>query len=676
MLLLLGAFLRSKDIATLPSGLSDNEIDNIRIIETAREGDIEVFYDLGNEGREGVYHVTVAFLTSLTGSGMLGYRMLSVWAGMLALATIYAVGRRLFGYLVGLCALALMTVGFWPILLSRQVIPETLLPLLVAATLLSLMIAFPVYNRRTKDNENINAATALGVLLGLGLYIHPVGILTVLFSLAFILFITRSQHQPISRRRINTYISFTLLLMLIIGMPYLISSIRHLDLSGTNRLVGDEPHYSAQTVVQALGGIFIVGDENPLNNLPERPMFDAITGLLIIVGVVTAIIDWQKPRSTLLLTATAVLSPVFLLAAQAPAFINYAASLPLLALFFGLGVQTTANALPRLRHSRKLIGTGLVILLIFNINWTADTLFNEWPNTPQVEAKVHARLGRLAHYADQTVNDTPTVICGWEVDQSPGSPTLSDAQLIELMMTRKDAPVRYVDCEKSMIFIAGGEGQQIILPDPDIFSNTSTQILFWLGQGVFLENKNIPNDGVLWLAVRQPLADALGQIQTQSSVYYAPEVGGNPDERLNPPINFGNNVTLLGYIPPESNIYGTNDVLNIITYWRIDGDIPTDLRLFTHILADPGASPPANTDIINVNPRYLKNLDVFVQVTCIPSDCNPPMSPLPVGEYQISIGAYQVTQLPDNQRLKVHDSNGDEHGDRLFLYPIIIEEAE
>ena len=417
ILLLIAAFLRLKDAATLPPGLSNDEITNVRIVETAREGSIEVFYNLGDEGREGLYPIVLAFLVTLTGRGMLGYRLLSIWAGMLSLAVVYAVGKRLFGNWAGLSAMGLLVVGFWPILLARDVSQSTLLPLLVVTTLLALMVAFPAHRRSVPGGEHTGSATALGVLLGLGLYAHPVGLLTLLFSLSYILYVVRTQHH-LPRQRMNTYISFMLLMMIIIGMPYLISSIRHPDLSGTARLVGESPRFSPQTMVQAFGGVFIVGDKNPLHNLPGRPLFDAISGILILVGMIAAIVDWRRPRHILILLAITILSPVFLLPTQAPNFLNYASALPLLALFFGSGVSTIMRVLPV--RGMKYVGVGLLALFLWNITWMADDLYQDWPHTPAVERVTHARLGRLADYIGRTADEIPTVICGWTIHQTPG----------------------------------------------------------------------------------------------------------------------------------------------------------------------------------------------------------------------------------------------------------------
>jgi hypothetical protein len=90
LLLLVGAVLRLWNITTLPPGLNRDEISDIRIAETVRQGRVEVFYDLGGEGREGLFPAMLAAVTSITGGGLIGYRMLSVWAGLLTLALMYA----------------------------------------------------------------------------------------------------------------------------------------------------------------------------------------------------------------------------------------------------------------------------------------------------------------------------------------------------------------------------------------------------------------------------------------------------------------------------------------------------------------------------------------------------------------------------------------------------------
>ncbi len=658
VILLLAAILRLHNLIEIPLGLQEDEITNIRITETARNGDIAVFYDLGDEGREGLYHFVLVFITSFIGHSPLGFRLLSVWTGLLAVAMTYALGRRLFGQLAGLAAMGLIAVSLWPNLLARQILREALLPLYVAYALLTVASLLPVYRRRRRRGDNTTTAAVLGILLGTVAYIHPSGLLLITVSLLFILYMILSG-QRISRRRLS-YINFSVLLLIIFSMPYLISSIRELNLSGVARLVGDVPDISPSAPIESLIGLFVRGDPNPTHNLPGRPLIDPVSGLLMLFGVYSLVINRKHPRHMLMLFATVIFSPLFFFSSKPPDFLNQAAALPILAILFGLGLSRFSSLLPRYPKTIGLMG--ILGLIAFNGIWTSQDLFNRWPDNPEVQSAFNTELGALAQHIDNSAASIPTLLCGWSVTQSPVSQSLSDAQLIRLMLYNKGLPIREADCVNGLVIASGGETQQIIVPSAEMAANRQSEIIQWLMQSATDETNSI--EGVYTLEVEQMLADRVGLLTLNPSVSYPPEIGGSRDQLVNTPVNFGGNVTFLGYVPPETTTYRPGGIVTLVTYWRIDGRIPSDLRLFTHILADPGASPPANTDIINVNPSYLYNRDVFVQVTYVPL----PES-LPIGEYMISIGAYQDTS---SERLPVLQE-GVINGNRLFLYPITIE---
>lgn len=656
LLLLLGTVFRLHQITTLPPGVSDDEIIDIRIAETARAGTIEVFYPLGSEGREGFYHIAAVLITSLVGNGPLGYRVFSVWAGLLAVALTYALGKRLFGPLAGLSAMALLAVTFWPVMLSRQITRETLLPLLIVYILFCLATALPVYRRRRKRGDNTSAAAALGALLGIILYVHPVGLLLLLSSMLFIAYMLVTRQQ-MSRRRLS-YIGFALVLMIILAMPYLISTLRRPELSGVDRLTGTNyPWISLQAILDSIGGIAITGDANPLHNVPGLPLFDPLTTLFIVIGIVAAILGRRQPRHALLLIPLVILSPVFLFAANAPDFINYTPLLPLLALLFGLGLSRIAMLIPRFGIQIGLIVlTGIIIL---NTQRTIDNLFQTWPDLPEAQQVYNADFGQMARYIDLHAEDTPLVLCGWSFEQPPAAAVLTDAQTTLLMTNRKEAPIRQADCYNALPMTNGGAYQEIILPNPDALTNSHPQVREWLARSEPLTDHRVSLD------VESALADRIGLLTVEAQVRYGPEAGTDYDTAVNTPVTFGGNLTFLGYVN-EQTIYAPGENVEVITYWRVDGVVPPDLRLFTHILADLGASPPANRDVIHLEPGLLRNRDVFVHITYVPL----PES-LPPGEYYVSVGAYQDTS---DDRLLVLDA-GETRGSRLILYTITVEET-
>ncbi len=662
LLLLTAAALRIGGLGTLPPGLNDQEIIDIRIVESVRAGRIEAFYNLaplGAEGgREGLYHTLLAASSTFTGSGLIGYRILSVLVGLLTLALLYAVGLRLYGPLAGLAAIALLAVSLFPVLLSRGIGRETLLPLLVAAALLGLVKALPVYNAPRAPTTLTYAA--LGLVLGLGFYIHPAVLLITLFSVLFIGYMVLTQ-QPLSRRTVS-YISFAILLLIILVVPYVLSTIRLPRLAGTGRVFAGytiDQLAPLQAVWDGMRGLFFVGDPNPIYNIPGRPLFDLISGVVILLGFLAALRYWRKPRFMLLLLALFILSPIAFLNVNSPDFHRYPVLLPVLALLFGLGVSALYHNLAR--RTRPLVLVGLAGLLVFNLVWTGRDFFSIWPQLAEVQRAYHTRQAHLAHHIDVTASEIPTVICTGSVFSAPPRRELTDTQLLLVMTHRKNAPVRFADCGTGMIFTSGGEHQQIIMNTPGTLDNMHPRLREWLLLGEVLNSPNLPPDGVIVLDVSQELAAQIGLFTTTAGVEYGPEAFA-PSGEIYPPVRFGGNLSFLGYEPLGEAVYQPGSIVTSVNYWRVDGPPPPDMRLFTHILSDP-ANIVAQTDTRSVLPTQLRTRDVFMQIMFVTL----PLS-TPDGQYSMSVGVYQDS---DRMRMAVLDGNTP-RGTRLFLSENVI----
>ncbi|MEQ8672182.1 MAG: glycosyltransferase family 39 protein [Aggregatilineales bacterium] len=658
-LLLIAAALRLWDLTTLPPGFSNEEIINIRITEAVRGGQINVFYDLGGEGREGLYHITLATITTLIGHGSIGYRLVSVGAGMITLALIYAVGLRLFGRLAALSSLALMSFGMFPTLLARQIRPETFLPMLTCGIILMLISALPAYRRRRVRGANTTIFASLGVFLGLGLYVHPAGLLVLIAAGAFIFYIVRFSNTVVSGRR-TRYIRFALLLTLIIAIPYLTSSLRQPELNGFSRLFDGET-FTLRNVGDSLAAIIILGDSHPGNNIPDRPLLDPVSVGLMLIALGYSLRRWRRPRYMILPLYLLILLPVAIFSSSGADFGAYAVVIPVIYLLAGFGASLVIYIVP-VRYLAVGVGC-LMVLLGVNVVWTFNDLYGRWGELPAVQTLYNARVGQLARYVD-THDTMPMVICGWSPSQSPSAARLSDAQLIDLMLNRQELDnIRYTECTSGLIFPQGGENFEVLIPNSEMLADAHPQITQWLAQGTFVDLPDMPEGSVLQMNVAEDLADALGAFTVTTPVSYAPETGDTSN--FGPPVSFGGNVTFLGYATDDAGAYAPGSTLTLVTYWRVDGVVPPDLRFFTHVLADPGASPVANTDTLSTQARLLQNRDVVVQVTYVPLP-----STLPLGEYRLSIGAYQ-----DTSRIRLDVlREGAPFGNRLLLFPIVVAE--
>lgn len=659
LFLLLAAFLRLHDLTDLPPGLHQEEITDIRVAETARQGTIEVFYDLGGgEGREGLYHIVLAAVTSVTGRGLIGYQIFAIWVSLLTLALVYALATRLFGPLAGAAALALLAVNMWAILLGREVSRESFLPLLVTGILLALARIFSVYHRGEPRRPSTAPFAALGLLLGLGFYTHPAHFLIVLASMIFIFYMVMARRTK-SRRRLG-YLGFALLVMMIVAMPYLISSIRLPHLGGAGRVFGSynviqNPPLTA--IASSISGLFFQGDQSPARNLPGRPMIDLVSGVLLLVGLLVAVRLARRRRYALPLIFTVALLPAAFLTLDSPNSLALTSLLPLIALFFGLGVSTLYYSL-RTLNARRVMALGLLVLLGLNLAWLGRDLYQTWPRLPAVAAAYNSRIGQLARHLDMTAASLPTLVC-----DSPSSSgrELSSTDLLLLMMNRKQAPLRYADCGTGLVLMNGGERQQIIFPEAKMLHSMHSYLQRWVKQGTVLTRDDLPPDGVVVLDVERELADTIGRFTTTAPVAFAPEARGATTLAA-PPVRFGGNITFLGYERESVDAYAAGGILTFITYWRVDGIVPPTLRLFTHILPDP-ASIAAQTDTISVNVSTLQNRDVFIQVTFVPLPAS-----IPGGAYDVSIGAYDSTS---NARMGVLEDD-QQRGTRLFVGQISV----
>lgn len=662
ILLLLAALLRTYDLANLPLGFSEDEIVNIRLVDNVRQGDIFVFYPGDDGGREGAYHVFAAFVTSFVGEGTIGFRIASVWLSLLSIAIIYTLGNHLFNPTVGVLAAGLTTVNMSVILQARMVSSDATVLFLVSATMLALARSLPVY-RRTRDvSSNIVSFAALGGLLGIGFYLHPSSLFIALGAMAYIAHLLYIRNVMFRQRR--SYTGFAILLMLIISMPYLISSINLPQFSAIQRILAHYDEAPLRSIADGLLAIVVNGDGDPLRNLPGRPLVDAFSGLLMLVGLGICVLRRHRPRFMLMLIMFVMTLPAALIVEDSPDFVRMIVVLPQLAIFFGMGFYAVIRA-PIFGDLifRRMVVVGMLLLLAINVIWTWTDLFADWRDNEAVAPLVNGGLGQIAHYLDTVGDDIPVVFCnaGWAIDEP--EPELGDSDKTLLMMNRSQFEFYEADCRQSLLLTDGGEKQRIVFFDKAALQGAHPYLQEWLAQGQPVTGR-LPRNSVIELETSQLLADRAGVFITTAPLAYAPEVA--EPEPIAPPIRFGGNLTFLGYETEVKRAFLPGETVEVITYWRVEGDFLPDIVLKHHILADP-VTPIGIRDVMSVSPLMLRDRDVFIQVTPVRLQ----ETTLP-GRYVVSVGAYR---LSDQIRLPVLKDD-QPHGDRIFLYDIEVLPAE
>ncbi len=661
-MLLLAAFMRFSYLAGLPHGYSEDEIINIRLVDNVRQGDIYVFFPGEDGGREGGYHVFAAFATALVGDGTIGFRILSVWLSMLSVAIIFTLGNHLFNPLVGIMSATLVAVNMSSILLARSVSSDVTVAFLVSAAMLALARSLPVYRRTRVVTSNVVSFAALGTVLGVGLYLHPSSLFIVAGALAYIAHLVFIRNQLFRQRR--SYTGFAILLLLIISMPYLISTINLPQFSAFQRIAAAYGEDLPGAIIAGLQGIVLTGDLNPLHNLPGRPLVDIISAFAIVRGFVACVLRRHRPRFMLLLIMFLLALPAALIVPDSPNFPRMAVILPQLSLFFGMGVYAFIRIqLFSDRFFRRMALAGAVALLALNLIWTWQDLVADWRENEQVMQLANGELGQIAHYLDHVGDEVPVVFCKPDWQSQTPSPKLNDAEKVLLMMNRDSLAFHEANCANTLLLTNGGELQRLVFFDTEALAAASPHLQAWLALGNSIV-PDLPRNSVIELVTVEELAGKAGALTTTAPVSYAREVA--VPEPISPAIRFGGNLTLLGYEPDVSRSFLPGETVDIITYWRVDGELPPDVTQFTQILADP-VTPIVTRHYMGANPARLRERDIFIQVTQLQL----PAVALP-GEYAISVGLYRERL---DQRLPVL-KDGQAHGDRLFLYTIDVVPAE
>lgn len=687
-LLLLAAILRIWHIAELPPGFTTDELAYIDITESVREGNVAVYY-LAPDGtaRAGMYGVPNSLLTGLTGDGLIGYRLLPLISGLITLALLYALARRLFGVPVALAALVAGTINMRLILLSRTGSAEALMPLYVVLTLLMLAVAFNLRATIRFHTPGTVPFAVLGLLFGATGYLHYTGLVLGPLGALFAAHVVLTR-QPLSRRIWSAGL-FVVVLATIIGMPYVISTLREPADSELYTYWAERPAGLRDLVdgaLHAVGGVFWQGDPRVTHSVAEMPLVGPLLALLLIVGLAEAIRRWRDPRYALLglallfgLLADTWVQPDTTFSAN---LVAYPAILILPAV--GARVLVQGLAARGVQGAWQPIASLFVVLLAINVIVVRERFYDDWAGEPAVKTAYNAELARVARYLDQYPDGLPVSFCTTRLNE-PGPSGLTPRGALDAMLHHDDIEMRHSDCRAGIVLINAGAPMRYIFGSEADRDVMPPELREWFADADPIPVEGLAEGTVLRLDVEQRLRDAGGQWAALAPAYYMPDENG-PGERVALPAPLDDHLTFAGYDPRalRSPRVAGSDPIVLVTYWRVDGSLPEDLGIFAHLLAYPDnetdeaariplLEPWAESNTIDVVPAELEPRDFFIQVSYLWLAEN-----LKPAEYALTVGAYTDSVAVLDNHLLVLDVVRDyqPHGDRFLLGNLRIEAPE
>jgi len=320
--------------------------------------------------------------------------------------------------------------------------------------------------------------------------------------------------------------------------------------------------------------------------------------------------------------------------------------------------------------------------VLVNVLVVRHRFFNEWHTNPRVHAAYHTQTANIAAYLDSTPDGLPVSYCTARLN-IVGPSGLTPRESLDAMMHRESLEMRHSDCRGGLVLINAGAPMRFVFGSEHDRQSMPPELTAWLSDAEPVPVDGVPDGTVVIIDVEQRLRDSGGQWSALSPVYFMPDET-SVSERAQLPIPLGDNLTFAGYDPralARPHESGGPPIV-LVTYWRVDGDIPDDLGIFAHLLAYPdnesnGAAripliePWAEANSIDVLPGELEPRDFFIQVSYLWLAKN-----LRPAEYALTVGAYTDTVTVLENHLPVLDITRDyePHGDRVLLGNVTIQQ--
>jgi hypothetical protein len=681
--------LRVWQLASVPPGLTHDEAGHGHDAAYVLEGIRPIYFTVGY-GREPLFDYLNAGLVAGMGASIFTLRFAAACWGMIALAATYRAARLAFDRQTALLALALMAVSFWPLATSRQALRSALLPGEMALAV-ALFLQLQEHGRSKVGSGDFSRPAkrkwllviGLGLVLAASLYTYiPARALWLMFPLAALIPAALNWNRegakqtPVSRSKIDVsrftqhalrttlYVFISILLAFTLASPLFFYLFQHPEAEQRIGMLSEplaalqngDPSPLFANARETLLAFFLPGhgDHFLAYTIPGKPLFDPITFLLFLAGLLILVYHLVTPSPLHPVTPTPphphtpALLTLWLLLGLAPALVTGPEALTTRL----IGAQPILYVLPALALSRIMKAVGkwqaaasrgklsfavrlssfvLVVLFFASIVVsTARDYFVTWGQSPDVRAAYQSTL-----IAMLKTLDGPAVIS----TVYPSAP--HDPYIAELITSQE---TRWVDGRLGLLIPANAEFQLLVpasTPLHPSFARFARPV-----QTVALRPDDLDPFFALY-RLQMPSFREMG-------IFISRE--GRPMGEA----NFNNAVELLDS-RWSADSYKPGDVVELTTIWWIADParlgpvhppaFKTDLNLFTHVLNPDGTIflQRDSLDAPSWDWQHIGDTVIQIHQFAIPADAAP-------GEYVAEVGLYdRIT----GDRLLVMNSGAD-----------------
>jgi hypothetical protein len=292
-------FFRLYRINGVPAEPFSDHAEKILDVYDITQGNYKIFFPR-NTGREAIqmYWTVLVAAVFRTGLSFLSLKLGTALIGILTLPYVYLLGKEFGGSRVGVFALFLFGIAYWPNVISRIGLRFPLYPVFVAPMLFYLIRGLRTHNR--------NDLLLSGLFLGLGLHGYsPFRIVPLLVVAAFVIYVVHVRSRE-NRQHAFWWFSIIVITSLLVFSPLLRYTMAHPDLFGyraMTRLTSTEsalPGPAWQIFLSNLyKALLMFNWDNGViwvHSIPGRPALDVVTGALFVLGIILLVVRYVRQR--------------------------------------------------------------------------------------------------------------------------------------------------------------------------------------------------------------------------------------------------------------------------------------------------------------------------------------------------------------------------------------------
>jgi hypothetical protein len=662
LLLIIGCAFRLASLDAAPPGLTHDEADHALDAAGVLEGNTPIYFTVGY-GREPLFDYVTAAVMLIIGKTYLASRITAALFGITLMVLTYAWVRvATQNWRLALAVMGAMAVSFWAVSTSREALRSETLPVLFMAAALTMRRGMvieddegPAKAQRPKVGvDRFSWFVVAGLFLGLTFYTYLAARLMWLVFPAFYIFLSITQHGVI--RKAWPGLLIMLLIAGVVAAPlfqYLMThptaEVRIGQLSGpVDALLAGDPIPLRENIRAGLRMITFTGDSLWLYNIPGKPLLGPIFSIFFYLGLSIALASIFFPYH-----------PVRRgLRTYDDAFrISSANAFMLLTLVIGIipalitgtdasntrviGIQPAVYYMPALaimwlsEWAERQVGEAGARamwvayggLLLVTSAVTIYLYFGTWNNARDVRVAYHTTMVETLRYLDQHLEIGPDVAIS---TITPGR--FHDPAIAATLLRRKDLQIHWFDGRSALILPASSESYYLF---PQV-APLNPALAGYLDA-----------DRVDSLVLRSYDFNPEVQIFQRSTTPQEAPVRA----RLGQALSFLQSIITSTQIRPGESF-------QVLTFWRINDQVDSEVNLFTHALDEAG-QVVGQEDALGVPSSAWIVGDVFIQVHTI----HVPVDLVP-GILRIEIGAYT---LPDIIRLTITLPNGETAGDSVII---------